>query len=218
MSHKHKGFLALLLLYLFSGGASYAQSLSLSQLTAKMEQARSGVEDLRAQADFAFQLRVGFIPYGDSLRGTYLFQKPDRHKLDFPDAPGYLKSIPSMFNWALPSLDRYNAEVSGPTREPSGERTYKIIYTPKNLSSKTDTIRVTVNAETWQMSQQDTRYRDGGSVLLTFTYVEQNRLPLLEAVSGQLDIVGYKLKGSASITLSSHQVNQGLDEGDISLP
>lgn len=210
MNQNRKPLLLLFGIWLFSITCQ-AQSLSLPQITQKIEEARAGVEDLQAKASFGFQLRVGIIPYSETLYGKYLFQKPDRHKLDFPTAPSYLKSVPSMFSWALPSTEKYEAKVSGPTLWGPGGRIYQLVFTPRNPSSQTSHIKVIVDAEHWRVARQETSYRDGGSVLLSFNYLEGSQYPLLEKVTGTIDIPGYKLKGNAMLTLSEHRVNEGLE-------
>ncbi len=202
---------ALLLALLLLGVPGTAQSLSLKQITDKMEAARSRVDDITAKAKFDFRLTVGILPYSDSLLGTYYFKKPDRHRLDFPDAPSYLKSVPSMFSWKLPSSEKYDCQVQGPLKTPGQGPLYNLLFTSKNPDSKTSSITVAVDALKWRIARQDTRYKDGGSVLLSFGYTEQKGLPLLQQVSGKLDIPSYKLKGTAGLSFSDQQVNEGVD-------
>lgn len=203
------------LLLQFSPG--WAQTLNLKQVAEKMEAARSGVHDISAKAELAFQLSVGIIPYNDALFGSYLFKKPDRHRLDFPDAPSYLKSVPSMFSWKLPAAEKYDCQVTGPLNTRSAAPTYLLVFTSKNPDSKTASITMTINAKHWRVDRQDTLYRDGGSVLLTFAYIEQAGLPLLEKVAGKINIPSYSLTGNAAITLSEQKVNKGLDDATFAL-
>jgi outer membrane lipoprotein-sorting protein len=188
------------------------QSLSLRQVQDKMEAARAGVEDLSAKAVFGFQLQVGILPYNDTLHGSYYFKKPDRHRLDFPDAPSYLRKVPSMFSWQFPNPDKYDARVTGPIETGQGPPTYQLLFASRNPASKTTSITMIVDALKWRVTRQDTLYKDGGSVLLRFSYLESQGLPMLEKVAGQLDIPSYSLKGTASISLSEHQPNRGLSD------
>lgn len=213
MKVQHRLF-HLLLFGLFLVSPTWAQGLSLPQVTEKLENARQAIDDISAQALFNFQLRVGILPYSDSLTGTYLYKKPDRHKLDFPDAPSYLKSVPSMFSWQLPNSEKYNCRVEGPLLENS-MNIYRLNYSSNNPDSKTDSIVVSVDSKKWRVFRQDTRYKDGGSVLLQFTYIDWKQSSLLEKVSGDLNIPSYNLKGKAAITLSSHKVNQGLKDSQF---
>lgn len=200
-----------LLALLFTSTAGWAQSLSLAQVTEKMQKRRAGIDDIAARAELSFRLNVGILPYNDNLYGSYYFKKPDRHRLDFPDAPSYLKSVPSMFSWKLPSAEKYDSKVVGPMDD-KGMRVYQLVFTPKNPASKTASITVIVDAKEWRVARQDTLYRDGGSVLLDFAYQDWKGHPLLERVSGQIDIPGYSLRGNAAITLSEQQVNKGVND------
>lgn len=203
--------LASLLLTLLLCQPGQTQSLSLRQVTERMEAARSKVEDITARAAFDFRLTAGILPYSDSLSGTYYFKKPDRHRLDFPDAPSYLKSVPSMFSWKLPAPEKYDCLVKGPFVAAKQAPAYHLLFSSKNPDSKTKSITVVVDAQKWRIARQETRYKDGGSVLLDFGYIEQKGLPLLQKVSGQLDIPSYKLKGTAALSLSEQRVNEGVD-------
>jgi outer membrane lipoprotein-sorting protein len=207
--------LRLLALLFFLSSAVQAQSLSLQQLTDRMQKHREGIEDLSARALFSFRLNLGIIPYTDSLKGSYYFKKPDKHKLDFPDAPSYLKSVPSMFSWKLPSAEKYDSKVSGPLTE-HGAPIYRLLFSSRNPSSKTSTITVIIDANNWRVARQDTLYRDGGSVLLTFAYRDWQGQNLMEKVSGKVDIPSYSLTGSASITLSEQKVNEGVEDSVFS--
>ena len=188
-----------------------SQGLSLSQVKAKLENSQAKIEDISATARLEFQLKVGILPYNDSLDGTYLYKKPDKHKLDFPKAPSYLKSVPSMFSWKLPSDEKYNCQVVGPVKEGSAHL-YKLVYTSKNPNSKTSSSTVSVDANRWRIEKQDTLYKDGGSVLLQFAYKDWKGNSLLEKVSGDLNLPAYSLSGKAAIGLSGHKVNQGLKD------
>lgn len=199
------------------GAPGGAQTLSLKQVTDKMEAARSGVQDISAKAQLGFQLSVGILPYNDTLFGNYSFKKPDRHRLDFPNAPSYLKSVPSMFSWKLPAPEKYDCKVTGPHNSGSAAPTYQLVFSSKNPDSKTSSITVTVNAKQWRVDKQDTLYRDGGSVLLSFSYIEQTGLPLLEKVAGKINIPSYSLSGNAAITLSDQKVNKGVDDSVFAL-
>ena len=204
-----------LLLILFLVCPGQAQSLTLAQVTERLEKARDGIDDISAKAAFSFHLQAGILPYNDTLYGSYFFKKPDKHRLEFPDAPSYLKSVPSMFSWKLPSSEKYSCVVSGPVML-NRDRIYKLVYTSKNPSSKTATITVIVDAAKWRVSRQDTAYRDGGSVLLTFAYQDWKGQSLLQKVSGVLNIPAYSLTGDAAITLSDQKVNQGVDDSVFS--
>ncbi len=188
---------------------SSAQSLTLNQVTHQIEKARDAVTDLQADADFGFQVIMGIIPYRDTLHGTYFFKKPDKHRLDFPDAPSYLKSLPSMFSWKLPSLEKYEAKVIGPLAE-GDTHFYSLVFTPKNLDSKTHSINTRVDSSNWRITRQDTYYKDGGSVLLRFAYLEKDGVSLLESVLGDVTLRDFKLSGQAQLRFSGHQLNRGL--------
>lgn len=190
---------------------SFAQSLTLDQVKQQIEKAGDGVTDLQADAEFGFQVLVGIIPYRDTLHGTYFFKKPDKHRLDFPDAPSYLKSLPSMFSWKLPSLEKYQAQVIGPLAE-GQTHFYSLVFTPKNPDSKTHSITTRVDSSNWQIVRQDTYYKDGGSVLLRFAYLEKNGFPLLQTVMGDVTLRDFKLTGQAQLRFSGHQLNRGLEE------
>lgn len=199
----------LLIAFLLCSGSGWAQGLSLSQVSDKLEKAQQEIEDIAATARLAFALRVGILPYSDALHGTYQYQKPDRHQLDFPDAPSYLKSVPSMFSWALPSLQKYDGRVEGPLHGKTAPL-YRLTFSPKSPKSQTASIIVTVDAGRWRVVRQETVYKDGGSVLLNFSYRDWSQSSLLEKVSGELDLPAYRLKGKAGIELTQHKVNQGL--------
>lgn len=204
----------LLISFLLCASGGWAQGLSLSQVSDKLEKAQQEIEDIAATARLAFALRVGILPYSDALNGTYLYQKPDRHKLDFPDAPSYLKSVPSMFSWDLPSLEKYDGLAEGPLHGKTAPL-YRLTYSSKNPKSKTASIIVTVDAGRWRIERQETLYKDGGSVLLTFSYRDWSHSSLLEKVSGELDLPAYSLKGKAGIELTQHKVNQGLKKSAL---
>lgn len=190
--------------------AARAQSLSLTQITEKLEQSQQGLHDLSAKAVFQFALRVGVLPYRDSLEGTYRFEPPDRHHLDFPTAPSYLRQVPSMVSWGLPRPEKYECRVEAQQLD-SQEPAYLLHFAPRAATSKIAKILVRVDALQWRISQQDTEYRDGGRVQLRLSYRDDQEFQPLQTVSADLRLPTYHLVGQASIRLSEHRRNPALE-------
>ena len=87
---------------LLSTGMSSAE-LSVDKLLKNHQEAAAKLDDVKAKAALSLQVSVGIIPYSEKLSGRYYYLKPDRHRLEFDDAPSYFDKAPSLFQWDLPA-------------------------------------------------------------------------------------------------------------------
>lgn len=197
----------LLILFFLLALAPSATAQSLSDVVTKIEAAQSRIAKMTADANLRFDLAVGFIPYSDSLKGTYTYEAPDTHRFEFPDAPSYLQELPGMFNWELPKPEKYTGKLKGPFRL-DGREVYKLLYLPVNPDSKVRSITVTVDTAEWLFRRHETDYKDGGTLNLDFTHTTEDGLKVLQTVQAQLNIVAFKLKGTAGIDLSRHKIQK----------
>lgn len=185
---------------------SASSALSFEQAVAKIEGARAGVKKLDADAVLRFDLIVGFLPYSESLSGRYHYEHPDQHRFDFPDAPSYLQSLPSLLNWKLPAAEKYSGKLKGPYKI-EGRDVYQLYYLPKNPDSKVRSITINVDPDSWTFVRHFTDYRDGGTLELDFTHSKRKGHHLLDLVKAKLNLPSFKLKGTAAIELSNHKFN-----------
>lgn len=200
-----------ILLMVFLGGAVQAAPPTVEELLKAHQKSTDKLEDVQADATLDLKLTVGVFPYSEKLKGKYYYLKPNRHRLEFDDAPSYFDKAPSLFKWDLPSLDKYKAKVKGPYTD-DGHSVYQLLFLPKNSASSTQSIACTFDATTWRLRKQNTSYRDGGTVALKFAYLSDTELPVLDEVKASVNIPSYSLTGAASIDFGSQKTNQGLDE------
>lgn len=198
-------------LVLLSSALSSAE-LSVDKLLKNHEEASAKLDDVKAKAALSLQVSVGIIPYSEKLSGRYYYLKPDRHRLEFDDAPSYFDKAPSLFQWDLPSRDKYRLKVKGPIKDGGGQ-VYQLYYLSKNADSSTQSVLCSFDSETWRLLKQETAYRDGGSVALAFQYLTDSALPVLDKVTANVKIPSYSLTGAATISFSDQKYNKGLEEG-----
>jgi hypothetical protein len=172
--------------------------------------ANEALQDVQAQAVLNLDILLGILPYTEHLNGRYYYLNPNKHRLEFDDAPSYFDKAPSMFNWNLPSLEKYRAEAVGPLESPQGE-VYLLRFRPKNPETSTQSVTCTFDAQKWIILKHQTAYRDGGSVGLNFAYLEDTRLPILNRVTAMVAIPAYALTGHAVISFSNQTTNVGID-------
>jgi hypothetical protein len=201
----------IVLLTFFLAGSGLAEKPTVDELLALHQKSAKTLEDVQAKATLNLKVTVGVFPYSEKLSGRYFYLKPNNHRLEFDDAPSYFDDAPSLFNWDLPSLEKYRAKVKGPYTEGDGA-VFQLLFLPKNADSSTQSVLCTFDTETWRLKKQDTAYRDGGSVGLVFQYLADSDLPVLDLVSADVKIPSYSLTGSATISFSDQKTNQGLDQ------
>lgn len=204
-----KLIVGLVLIFGFVAQTSAAE-LTVEEVIAKHRQASSRLEDLKADARLNLQVLLGVLPYSEKLDGHYYYQKPDKHKLEFPDAPSYLQKAPSMFNWNLPETEKYKVVVVAPKNSDQNPA-YQLFYKPKHADSSTQSITCSFDSKTWRLMKQETAYKDGGSVKLHFNYKQDSEIPVLDQVIAAVNIPAYKLTGDAVISFSAQTPNKGLD-------
>lgn len=188
-----------------------AEELKVEELIAKYDKAMSSLEDVQAQANLNLNLTLGLFPYKESLAGRYFYLKPDKHRLEFDNAPSYFDKMPSMFNWNLPTLDKYRAKIKGPFSQ-GASKTYQLLFLPNNTASSTQSVLCTFGAGSWRLLKQETSYKDGGTVALNFDYLGDSALPVLDRVNASVSLPSYSLAGGATISFARQETNTGLDE------
>lgn len=199
--------LPLLLLLIFLTLGSSARELTAEEILRRHSEATSALQDVQSKARLDLDLVLGFIPYSEDLDGRYYYLKPNKHRLEFDDAPSYFDKMPSMFGWKIPSLEKYRAKV-----KKTDDSSHKVLFLPKNPDSSTLSIACIFEAGSWKMLRQETSYRDGGSVNLRFDYSAKSQLPVLSQVKASVSIPSYSLTGKATIQFSQQKTNKGLSE------
>ena len=203
-------YISIIVALLTVSGLASGPDLTAEKILEEYQSSMSALEDVKSEAKLAMNLVLGFLPYSENLKGRYYYQKPNKHRLEFDDAPSYFDKAPSMFNWNLPSLEKYRVKASSP--EASGKHThYTLLFRPKKAESSTQSVTCTFQAENWKLLQQKTSYRDGGSVTLNFTYLKGSELPILDEVQASVSIPAYSLTGGATISFSNQISNKGLE-------
>ena len=187
------------------------QELKVEEILDNHAQRSQALKDVQSQAKLDLKLVAGFFPYSENLNGRYFFQNPNSHKLEFDDAPSYFDKAPSMFNWPLPSMEKYKAKVKGPYGKDL-DKTYEVLFLPKNQGSSTLSVSCIFKAQSWRLVRQVTNYKDGGAVELDFEYMKDSELPVLDRVIAKVSIPSYSLSGDATIRFSEQKVNQGIDD------
>lgn len=191
-------------------GSPASAELSAEQVLEKYYNSMKSLNDLEASAKLDLNLLLGILPYSEKLSGRYYYLKPNNHKLEFDDAPSYFDKAPSMFNWNLPSLEKYSV-VAAPSPKATSKR-YNLLFKPKRSGSSTQSVTCTFDAADWTLLEQKTSYRDGGSVSLFFSYLADRKLPVLDTVVAKVSIPAYSLTGGATISFSSQKTNEGLED------
>ena len=187
---------------------TWAGPLDADTLLTRHSEATSQLKDVKSKASLNLNVLLGVLPYSEKLSGRYFYQKPNQHKLEFDNAPAYLEKAPSLFKWDLPLTEKYKTKMLQHTDEGS----HHLLFLPKNGQSSTLSIKCIFDATNYRLLSQETTYRDGGTVNLSFLYKESTQLPVLDKVEAKVTIPSYSLTGGATITFSAQKVNQGLDE------
>lgn len=209
--HSLSSALLISLSLLSLAGTLRAEELKVEELLARYDKAMSSLEDVQAQASLKLNLTLGLFPYKENLAGRYYYLKPDKHRLEFDNAPSYFDKMPSMFQWNLPALDKYRAKVKGPFSQGSS-MTYQLLFLPQNAASSTQSVLCTFGAGSWRLLKQETSYKDGGTVALSFDYLDDSKLPVLDKVDASVSLPSYSLNGGATISFARQETNKGLDE------
>ena len=200
----------LLLFSLLLSQGALGQELKVEEVLDNYAQRSIKLNDVQSEAKLGLKLVAGFFPYSEKLDGRYYYLNPNKHRLEFDDAPSYFDKAPNMFNWALPSLEKYRAKVKGPYGKDLS-KTYEVLFLPKNQDSSTLSISCIFQAQDWRLVRQVTSYKDGGAVQLKFEYMKDSELPVLDRIVAKVSIPSYSLSGDATIQFSEQKVNEGLD-------
>jgi len=162
--------------------------------------------DYSANIEIRLRARLGFIPYSPNLKGRYLHKRPDKHKLELENAPGYLKKYPNVFGFNLPDLERYNVlriQYMRLRRLP----VYKVMLVPKTQMGDITSLDVYVHRDNFTVPKYDTFYNKG-HLFVDIDFKEQEGFWLFDKMSAQFEFPS--LTATADAQYQNYEFNKNL--------
>ena len=188
-------------------GSAAAQDAS-EVLFAKARGLNASMRDSSANIDVAIDANFGFIPYRPKMNGKYLFKRPDKHKVDLQNAPGYLKKYGNVFGVHLPQLERYTAKVLEPS-ELNGRQVQKVELKPKVKVSDIDRIDLYIDPERGTVPKYDTIYSQG-HLYVDIDFVEDQGYWVFKHMKAEFALPS--ITAMATADYSKYEFNQNLSD------
>lgn len=180
------------------------------EIFAKVNSLNPGLVDYQAALNLDVHAKWAFIPYNPKLAGHYYYKQPDKHKLVLEEAPSFIKDQPSAFGFHLPSLQKYNATVTG-TSKLNGREVYEITLLPKQQNSITS-MQLWVDCENYTVPRQITNYKDNGKLTVNATYTTIEDYWVFERMYCEFSFPKVKVQATATATYSNYKFNQGIPD------
>jgi outer membrane lipoprotein-sorting protein len=195
-------FLLLLLLSLSGWADPQVESIF-----ARARQVNPALQDMSASLDVDMETQLGPLSDHPKLTGTYYFKREDRHQIQLPKAPSYLKRHSRYFGFSLPKLERFHSKVVEDTAE-----TWKIQLVPKVADPNTDRVEMWVSKQSFTVPQYDTYYHQEGKLTVAFQYTQSQGFTVLEKAVADLQLPSILLSSHAEIRYANYTFNQGLSD------
>lgn len=176
------------------------------KIFAKARQVNSTLRDYKADIALQVDANLGFIPYRPRLNGQYLYQKPDKHRLELQNAPAFLQKYPQVFGFNLPKLERYNSKVieEGTVR---GRPVYRLELIPKEPTGDIQRLELFVDKENFTVLKYDTFYKQG-HLLVDVDMRNQDGFWVFDKMKADFRFPSVTAKASARY--SNYLFNQGI--------
>ena len=165
------------------------------------------MKDCTASLDVEMDTQLGPVNDHPKLNGKYLYKKEDKHQIQLPKAPSYLKRHARIFGFSLPDLARYNSKVVEETAQQ-----WKIELVPKVKDANTDRVEILVDKQTSTCPQFDTFYQQDGHLTVRMKYLQTQGFTVLESAVADLRLPSILLTSHAVIHYSDYAFNVGLSD------
>lgn len=174
---------------------------------AKVRRMNPGLKDCTAALDVKMDTQFGPLDDHPRLSGKYLFKKEDKHQIQLPKAPSYLKRHARIFGFSLPDLARYNSQVLEETPQQ-----WKIQLVPKVKDPNTDRVEILVDKASSTCPQFDTFYQQDGHLTVRMKYMQTQGYTVLESAVADVRLPSILLTSRAEIRYSNYAFNVGLND------
>lgn len=194
-----------LLLVLPPAGADEAVEKIFSQA----RRVNPSLADYSADMTLRLDANLGFINYRPEMKGQYLFKKPNKHKLDIPKAPSYLRKYPSVFGFNLPALKNFESKVVDEISV-DGSPCYHIHLLNKvTVNNDIEHLEIYVDKKNYTVPRYDTYY-NGGHLFVTSKYRQQDSYWVFERMTAEYKASSVSVQASADY--SNYKFNQNLPD------
>ena len=203
-----KLFLCLLAGAVLSAGQAQADE-AVARIFEQARRVNPTLNDYTADMTLKLQANLGFINYHPEMHGQYLFKKPNKHKLDIPKAPSYLRKYPSVFGFNLPALKNYESKVVDEI-EVEGAPCYHIHLLNKvTVDNDIEHLEIYINKKNYTVPRYDTYY-NGGHLFVSSKYRQQENYWVFERMTA--DYTSSSVTVQASADYQNYKFNQNLPD------
>jgi len=195
-----------LLVLCLSGVAWGAETAE--QIFARARGLNPSLQDYTCSIAIQLKARLGFVPYNPALNGVYSYKKPDRHKLELKNAPGYLKKYPQVFGFNLPDLKRYRA-VRIQATQWKKMPVHKIILVPRSPGNDITSVEVYVHRQHSIVPKYDTFYKQG-HLLVDIEFGREKGFWVYRSMKADFEFPS--VRATAAANYSGYRFNQKLPD------
>jgi outer membrane lipoprotein-sorting protein len=199
------GLLGLVLLLPTAARADEA----VEKIFAEARRLNPSLSDYCADMTLRLDANLGFINYRPEMKGQYLFKKPNKHKLDIPKAPSYLRKYPSVFGFNLPVLKNFDSKVVDEVVV-EGSPCYHIHLLNKvTANNDIEHLEIYIDKKNHTVPRYDTYY-NGGHLFVTSKYRQQENYWVFERMTANYKASSVSVQASADY--SNYKFNQKLPD------
>ena len=176
---------------------------------ARMLSRNAGLESYTVRVHVHMRTAIPF--YSPTLEGTAYFKRPDNFALIFDRVPSYGKGFQKLFNdvgdptgWEKD----WNIKLAG-MGQLNGKRMLVLVLTKKIYSDQIKDTTVYVDPATYELAEMDWHYTNGGSIVMTQTYREENGFSV---VSQQHVDIRYRVHATGDSQYGPYQTNVAVSD------
>jgi hypothetical protein len=169
----------------------------------------AGLESYTVRVHVHMRTAIPF--YSPKLDGTAYYKRPDSFALVFDRVPSYGRSFQKLFDdvgdptgWEKDS----NIKFAG-TQDLNGKPMLVLVLTKKIYSDQIKDTTVYVDPATYELDEMDWHYTNGGAIVMTQTYREENGYSV---VATQHVDIRYRVHATGDSQYSTYQTNVAVND------
>jgi outer membrane lipoprotein-sorting protein len=179
------------------------------EVITRMLARNAGLESYTVRVHVHLHTAIPF--YSPNLEGTAYYKRPGNFAVIFDRVPGYMKSVQELFTdvgdptgWEKDS----NITLRG-TEEVDGKPMLVLVLTKKIYSDQIKDTTVYVDPATYELDEMDWHYTNGGAIVMTQTYREENGYSV---VATQHVDIRYRVHATGDSQYSTYQTNVAVND------
>lgn len=182
---------------------------AVEKIFAEARRVNPSLADYSADMTLKLDATFGILVYRPLMKGQYFYKKPNKHKLDLPKAPSYLRKYPNVFGFNLPQLKNFESRVVDEVAVDGAPCYHVELVNKVRKDTDVEHLELYIDKKNHTVPRYDTYYSNG-HLFVTSKYRQEGSYWVFERMTADYMQSGVTVQASADY--SNYKFNQNLPD------